>query len=105
MKYICTNRRDCVLQDRDNTVYCGQPTRECGFKEPAEDRQKALRDLSDGWRRAERDEKVGRLVRAAREVMILFNIEAYRDAEGQEFAEALNAFAGEYESPEGQEGG
>lgn len=45
MKFICTNRRDCVLQDRDSRRYCGQPTRECGYKEPAEDRQKALRAL------------------------------------------------------------
>lgn len=35
MRYVCTNRRECVLQDRDSTRYCGQPKRECGFKEPA----------------------------------------------------------------------
>lgn len=52
----------------------------------------------------ERDERVGRLVRAREAKTLLFDVNAYECEEYGELCKALMAFDGEYESPEGRKG-
>lgn len=53
-----------------------------------------------------REEKIKRLVQAARKAREMLNeLKVYEMDEYEELKTALEAFVGEYESPEGQEGG
>lgn len=84
MTPICTHSGSCALQDRDTTLRCSQPDRQCERKQPDP-----------------REAKIARLVRAARVLMSPEQLRVDTWRQINEMDEALKEWEGEYENEPG----